>query len=281
MPVGTLYVAATPIGNLEDFTFRAVRILQEVDLIACEDTRHTRYLLTHYGISTPLVSYHEHNEQRRAPELLKHLQGGKSLALVSDAGTPVLSDPGYTLVQMAIDAGIPVVPIPGPSAITVALSVAGLPTDRFLFLGFLPRKAGERRRALQEVAGLPYTLVLFEAPHRIEQTLLDAQAVLGNRHLVLMRELTKKFEEIVRGAVSDVLERIRLAPPRGEITLVIEGAPAVFLESDPVVDLKALLERGIPAKEAVREVAQRHRISKRAAYQLALQITGKRRTSDS
>lgn len=278
---GTLYVVATPIGNLEDFTFRAVRMLKEVDLIACEDTRHTRHLLTRYGISTPLMSYHEHNEQRRVPELLKQLQSGKSVALVSDAGTPVLSDPGYALIQAAVDAGMPVVPIPGPSAITVALSVAALPTDRFLFLGFLPRKTGERRRALQEVAGLPYTLVLFEAPHRLERTLLDVQAVLGNRHIVMMRELTKKFEEIVRGTVSDVLDHIGMAPPRGEITLAIEGAAAMPPASDPAAELKALLARGIPAKEAVREVVQRHHMPKRAAYQLALQITGKRRTGDS
>lgn len=273
---GTLYVVATPIGHLEDLTFRAVRVLTAVDLIACEDTRHTRQLLTHYGISAPMVSYHEHNEQRRAPELLRQLQDGKAVALVSDAGTPVLSDPGYTLVQLAIEAGIPVVPIPGPSAITAALSVAGLPTDRFLFLGFLPRRAGERRRALEEVASLPWTLILFEAPHRIEPALRAVLDVLGNRRLVLVRELTKKFEEVRRGVARDVLEHIRAVPPRGELTLLIEGASAVSPRtSDPAADLKALLARGIPAKEAVREVAQRHRIPRRAAYRLALELKEK------
>jgi len=227
MTTGTLYVVATPIGNLEDLSIRAARILREVDVIACEDTRHTRLLLQRYGITTPMVSYHEHNEPARAQELLRRLETGESAALVSDAGTPVLSDPGFSLVRQAIAGGIPVVPLPGPSAITAALSVAGLPTDRFVFLGFLPRKAGERRRALEEVASIPWTLVLFETPHRIAHALRDLHTILGDRQVAVMRELTKKFEEVVRGTVSQVADRMQQTPPRGELTLVVAGAEAV------------------------------------------------------
>src|SRR5437879_4267392 len=227
MTTGTLYVVATPIGNLEDLSIRAARILREVDVIACEDTRHTRLLLQRYGITTPMVSYHEHNEPARAQELLRRLEAGESAALVSDAGTPVLSDPGFALVRQAIAGGIPVVPLPGPTAITAALSVAGLPTDRFMFLGFLPRKAGERRRALLDIARIPWTLVMFEAPHRVVHTLRDLRAVLGDRQVAVMRELTKKFEETVRGALSEVTDRMAQAPPRGELTLVVAGAEPV------------------------------------------------------
>jgi len=289
---GTLYVVATPIGNLEDLSVRAGRVLNEVDVIACEDTRHTRLLLQRHGIARPLVSYHEHNEQTRAPELLRRLVAGESVALVSDAGTPVLSDPGFTLVQQAIAAGVPVVAVPGPSAITAALSVAGLPTDRFLFLGFLPRKAGERRRALAEVATIPWTLVLFEAPHRMAQTLRDLHATLGDRQIVVVRELTKKFEEIIRGTVSQVTDRLQQTPWRGELTLVVAGAEAIrgphkfapvnlwgqgaTPPGDPAAHLRALLSSGILVKEAIREVAQMHRLRRRVVYEMALQLRGKR-----
>src|SRR5713226_4596604 len=184
---GPLFVVATPIGNLEDLSFRALRVLREVGVIACEDTRHTRLLLQRHGIVAPLVSYHEHNEAARTPELLRRLQTGVSIALVSDAGTPLLSDPGYALIRQAIASGVTVVPIPGPSAITAALSVAGLPTDRFVFLGFLPRKSAERRRALGAVAALPWTLVVFEAPQRVAATLRDLQETLGDRPVALVR----------------------------------------------------------------------------------------------
>jgi len=285
MATGTLYVVATPIGNLEDVTTRALRILREVDVIACEDTRHTRLLLQRYGITTPLVSYHEHNEQTRAQELLRRLQEGTSVALVSDAGTPVLSDPGFTLVRQAVAAGVPVVPAPGASAITAALSVAGLPTDRFVFLGFLPRKAGERRRALLDIARIPWTLVMFEAPHRVVHTLRDLRAVLGDRQVAVMRELTKKFEETVRGALSEVTDRMAQAPPRGELTLVVAGAQPVRGEAsgrqeippyDPAAHLRGLLRSGVPVKDAVRQVAQTHRLPRRAVYEMALVLQGKR-----
>ena len=285
MATGTLYVVATPIGNLEDVTTRALRILREVDVIACEDTRHTRLLLQRYGITTPLVSYHEHNEQTRAQELLRRLQEGTSVALVSDAGTPVMSDPGFTLVRQAVAAGVPVVPAPGASAITAALSVAGLPTDRFVFLGFLPRKAGERRRALLDIARIPWTLVMFEAPHRVVHTLRDLRAVLGDRQVAVMRELTKKFEETVRGALSEVTDRMAQAPPRGELTLVVAGAQPVRGEAsdrqeippdDPAAHLRGLLRSGVPVKDAVRQVAQAHRLPRRAVYEMALVLQGKR-----
>ncbi len=278
MTPGTLYVVATPIGNLEDLTFRAVRTLKEADVIACEDTRHTRVLLDRYAIRTPLVSYHEHNEQRRAPELVTRLAAGESVALVSDAGTPVLSDPGYTVVRQAIHAGISVVPIPGPSAITAALVVSGLPSDRFLFCGFLPRKSSERRRFLAEVAPLPWTLVLFEAPHRIQSALADLHAILGNRELALVRELTKRFEEMLRGPVAEILERVHASPPRGELTIVIEGAKPIPREepSDLAVPLRQLLAEGRSPREAARLIADRYRVPKRTAYQLALELLGKR-----
>ena len=285
MATGTLYVVATPIGNLEDVSARALRILREVHVIACEDTRHTRLLLQRYGIATPQVSYHEHNEQTRAQELLRRLQEGASVALVSDAGTPVLSDPGFTLVRQAVAAGVPVVPVPGASAITAALSVAGLPTDRFVFLGFLPRKAGERRRALLDIARIPWTLVMFEAPHRVVHTLRDLRAVLGDRQVAVMRELTKKFEETVRGALSEVTDRMAQAPPRGELTLVVAGAQPVRGEAsdrqeippdDPAAHLRGLLRSGVPVKDAVRQVAQAHRLPRRAVYEMALVLQGKR-----
>ena len=280
MKPGRLYLVATPIGNLEDLTLRALRVLKEVDVIACEDTRHSRLLLNRHGISGQLVSYHEHNEQHRASELLKRLQAGESVALVSDAGTPALSDPGYVLIRRAIDENIPVVPVPGPSAVTAALTVSGLAPDRFLFLGFLPRRADERRRALREVAAVPWTLVMFEAPHRIAGTLADLYATLGDRRMALVRELTKRFEEVQRGTVAEVLDRIRTTPPRGELTLVVEGAQAEQpTELEVGTQLKELLTGGKPPKDAVHIVAQAHRIPKRAVYQLMLEILGKRESA--
>ncbi len=280
MKPGTLYLVATPIGNLEDMTFRAVRTLKEVDVIACEDTRHTRMLLDHYGIRKPLLSYHEHNEQRRAPELVRRLSAGDSVAIVSDAGMPVLSDPGYTVLQLAIDHGISVVPIPGPSAITTALAVSGLPPDHFLFIGFLPRRSSERRRVLAELAQLPWTLVAFESPHRIGGALADVHAILGNRRLALIRELTKRFEEVIRGPVTDVLEQVQKSPLRGELTVVVEGATKdqATAEQPPDVTahLKQLLASGSSPRDAVGVVAAAHRLPKRTVYQLALDVLGKR-----
>jgi len=222
---GTLYVVATPIGNLEDVSLRALRVLREVDLVAAEDTRHVRKLLDHYGIRKRVVSYHEHNERTRTPQLLAALRSGRSVALVSDAGTPALSDPGYPLVRACAEAQIPVVPVPGPSAAVAALVVSGLPTDRFLFLGFPPRRRPARRRFFEEVRDGRATLVLFESPHRLADCLEDALAVLGDRRAAVCRELTKLHEEVRRGTLSELVSWARQAAPRGEVTVVVEGAP--------------------------------------------------------
>lgn len=223
--VGTLYVVATPIGNLQDITLRALRLLGEVDLIAAEDTRHTRKLLSHHGISRPLVSYHEHNKQRQASHLLALLQEGQNIALVTDAGTPCISDPGYFLLQTLIAHAIPIVPIPGPAAVMAALSVAGLPTDRFVFEGFLPPKGGKRRQRLEALRQEPRTIVVYESPHRLLRLLQDLVTHFGpERRVVLTRELTKHFEETRRGTASTLLEDLQGRTIRGECTVVIAGA---------------------------------------------------------
>lgn len=219
---GMLYVVATPIGNLEDITYRAVRILKEADLIACEDTRQTRKLLDHYGIEKPLVSYHEHNESARAQELVAKLSAGTTIAQVSDAGMPGISDPGYRIVKLALEQGIPVVPVPGPSAVIAALAASGLPTDAFEFRGFLPAKAGQRRTALEELILLQHTIIFYEAPHRIRETLEDIVRILGReRAIVIARELTKIHEEFIRGTAQEVLGAVQGREIKGEITLLI------------------------------------------------------------
>src|ERR1017187_1922383 len=214
---GCLFLVATPIGNLEDITLRAIRILKEVDLIACEDTRQTQKLLQHYGIHKELVSYHAHNELTRAPELVIELEQGAKAALVSDAGTPVISDPGHHLVTLCLRHHIPVVPIPGPSAFVAALAASGLPSEEFLFVGFLPPRTGARRKALDALKTESRTLVLYEAPHRLLETLADAADILGARPAVIARELTKIHEEFLRGNLNDLRDAARTRPPRGEI----------------------------------------------------------------
>jgi 16S rRNA (cytidine1402-2'-O)-methyltransferase len=221
---GILYVVATPIGNLEDVSERALRVLREVDRIAAEDTRRTAKLLAHYGIERSLTSYHDAAERRKAPELVDELRAGNSLALVSDAGTPLISDPGYRLVRGALEAGIAVVPIPGATAATALLSVCGFATDRFVFEGFLPQRDGRRRRRLEALRVEPRTIVLYESPHHVERTLAEMEAVLGDRPIVVGRELTKLFEEIMRGTISSVRATLASRPPRGEYTLVVAGA---------------------------------------------------------
>ncbi|TMA45043.1 MAG: 16S rRNA (cytidine(1402)-2'-O)-methyltransferase [Deltaproteobacteria bacterium] len=226
MPDGVLYVVATPIGNLEDVTLRALRVLREVDLIAAEDTRRTRILLTRHGIERPLTSYYDAVERRRAPLIVERLKAGASVALVSDAGTPGLADPGYHLVRGALAAGVPVVPIPGPSALTALVSIAGLPADRFLFEGFLPTRTGARAARLAALAGEPRALVFFEAARRLAAFLAAAEAALGDREAVIARELTKRHEEVLRGTLAHLGERIdRVDRLRGEVTVVIAGAP--------------------------------------------------------
>lgn len=254
--MGTLYLVATPIGNLEDITLRALRILQEVDLIACEDTRRTGKLLARYEIKTPLISYYEHNKLTKLGYILDTLQR-KDVALVSEAGMPGISDPGYELVRAAISAHIPVVPIPGPSAPIAALAVSGLPTDSFVYLGFLPRRRRERRHLLQAWAREKPTLVAFEAPHRLLSSLEDIQEVLGDREIALTRELTKLHEEVIRGKVSHLRAHFQEVRPRGEFTLVIAGAEAEVWEEEKVREaLRELRAEGVSGREATKEVAQ-------------------------
>jgi len=221
---GTLFVVATPIGNLEDVTLRALRILREVDVVACEDTRRTRALLSHFDIHTPTVSYFEHNKLARGPQLVRQLLDGRSIALVTDAGTPGISDPGFLLVRDARAAGVPVVPVAGPSAVAAALSAAGVPADRFVFDGFPPVKPGRRRNRLTALRQLETTLVLYESPHRILATLEAIGEVFGEREIVVARELTKQFEEIVRATPAAHLERLRANAPRGEFVVIIPRA---------------------------------------------------------
>jgi len=258
MHAAALYVVATPIGNLEDITYRAVRLLAEADLVVAEDTRRSRILLEHYDIRQPMISLHEHNEQERIPELLNRLSSGESMALISDAGTPLISDPGYRLVREAASAGVPVIPVPGPSSVTAALCVAGLPTDRFAFEGFLPARPGNRRKQLGGLAREPRTLVFFESSHRIEACLADMRETFtGARQAVICRELTKQFETVLRGSLDELIARLeRSARQRkGEFVVVIEGAnePGESLDS---MDLARQLLEYLPASQAARVAAR-------------------------
>ncbi len=273
---GTLYTVATPIGNLEDITLRALRILREVDLIACEDTRHTRKLLSHYGIAKPLISYHEHNERERAAQLISKLESGIDIALVSDAGTPLVSDPGYRLVREAIERDIAVVPIPGPSALIAALAASGLATDEFLFAGFLPSKKSARRARLAELAAIKSTLIFYEAPHRIEETLADALEALGNRECVIARELTKLHEEFTRGRLNEI--ELNERAMRGEIVLLIAPPDEDMVEQAEASattireEVEQLMrDEGLDQKAALKRVARSRRMSKSAAYKLFLE----------
>src|SRR5215475_428222 len=224
---GCLYLVATPIGNLEDITLRALRVLKEADQIACEDTRHTQKLLSHYDIHKPLVSYHEHNEMTRAPELVLAMEQGAQIALVSDAGMPLISDPGYRLVSLSLRHRLRVVPVPGPSALLASLSASGLPNEEFLFVGFLPARAAERRRALERLRIEDRTIILYEAPHRVDESIADALEILGDRQACLAREVTKLHEEFRRGKLSDLVSSLEERPARGEITLLIAaGEPS-------------------------------------------------------
>ncbi|WP_338833703.1 Ribosomal RNA small subunit methyltransferase I [Moorella humiferrea] len=273
--MANLYLVATPIGNLEDITLRALKILGEVDLIAAEDTRRTRELLTHYNLHTPLTSYHRHNLRSKTPYLLKMLLEGKKLALVSDAGMPGISDPGEELVREAIDAGINVVPIPGPNAALAALVASGLPTSRFVFEGFLPRKGKERRERLIALAAEERTLIFYEAPHRLVNTLDDLLAALGDRRVAVGRELTKMFETIWRGMLSEAIAFFQANPPRGEITLVVAGAaPSASLQYDPAraaAEVKELEEAGVERKAAMAMIARRYGRSRREIYRACLE----------
>lgn len=222
--MSTLFVVATPIGNLEDITFRAVRILAEVDLIAAEDTRQTKILLTRYNINTQMTSYHKFNIKVKTPLLVNLLQQGKRIALVSDSGMPGISDPGYELIKESVGQNIRVEPIPGPSAAITALAVSGLPTDRFVFLGFLPKKPGKKRKVLENLKNEAGSIIIYESPYRVVKTLVDIEKIFGNREVSICRELTKKFEEVIRGKVGDVLEKLKDRKVKGEVVLVVEGS---------------------------------------------------------
>ena len=232
---GTLYIISTPIGNREDITLRALRVLREVDLIAAEDTRHTGLLLKHFGIETSLISYFEGNELKKRDLLLFRLKQGDSVGLVSDAGTPGISDPGFRLIRLAIENRIPVVPIPGPSAVITALSVSGLPTDAFFFKGFLPHKSKKRRELLENLEDVRETIIFYESPHRIAETLKDILDILGDREIVLARELTKLYEEVLRGRVSEIQNQVTGRRIKGEITLIVSGKTRKSIRDEPIV----------------------------------------------
>lgn len=281
MKTGTLYVVGTPIGNLEDITQRAIRVLREVTVIAAEDTRQTRKLLTHFDIHTPLVSYHEHNQRTAGPALVERLTAGEDVAVVTDAGMPAISDPGEDLVRLALAAHVPVVPVPGPTAFTTALVVSGLPADRFVFEGFLPPKKKERRAALDRMKNEPRTWILYEAPHRLTETLEDLRDALGERPMAAARELTKLHEEVVRGTPAELIAHFTAREPRGEFVLVISGAPdepaaaGTDAEATPesLAQAVAALEAGgMDRKAAMKEVAARFGLTKRDVYQALLEL---------
>ena len=270
---GTLYLVSTPIGNLEDITHRAVRLLGEVDVIACEDTRHTKKLLSHYCIGTRTISYHEHNERERAAELLEQLKRGLDVAIVSDAGTPGISDPGFRLARLAIENDVRVVPVPGASALITALVASGMPTDEFFFGGFLPARSGARRTRLSELRSIPATLIFYEGPHRIAATLKDAQEILGEREAVVARELTKMHEEIVRGRLSELAARFSSAESaRGEMVLIIdrtviqnEGETDKAVASVAAV-VTELENKGLDHRAALKKAARELGITRAEAY---------------
>ncbi len=268
---GVLYVVATPIGNLEDITLRALKVLKEVELIAAEDTRHTQKLLSHYDIRTPLTSYHEHNERAKARPLVERLLQGRNIALVTDAGVPAISDPGYRIIVEAIKAGIQVTPIPGPSALTAVLSVCGLPTDRFVFEGFLPAKKLRRDR-LEVLRDEKRTIVCFEAPHRVVELLRDIQELLGDREVVVAREVSKVYEEFLRGLAGGLIDKLAAREIRGELTLVIKGLAREAPVSEALLraEIRKLKGDGMRVKEIAQVLATKHSLAKREVYRMVL-----------
>jgi 16S rRNA (cytidine1402-2'-O)-methyltransferase len=273
---GQLYVVSTPIGNLGDFSFRAVDVLKRVSQILAEDTRHSRALLDRYQITTPVASYHEHNEAKMTPRIIERLRGGESLALISDAGTPLLSDPGARLVSAAIEAGIPVVPLPGASALLAALVASGIDAERFTFYGFLPRKGRERSAVIAELASLPHTAVLYEAPTRLADTLADLEAVgSGERMAVVAREMTKQFEEVRRGTVGALRTYYNDTPPRGELVIVLAGVtPSTVSETEVRERARSLKAEGRSVRDVVAQLVVELGVSRNRAYQIAQEELG-------
>jgi len=269
---GTLYIVSTPIGNLEDITLRALRVLKEVDVIAAEDTRHSLKLLNHYNISKPLVSYWGEKEKIKAEETFRMLSSGKNVALITDAGTPGISDPGNLLIKRAIEEGVSVVSIPGPTAVIAALSMSGFSTDAFLFKGFLPVKETQRKNALKELSLEPATIIFYEAPHRILETLADMSEIFHDRRAFVIRELTKLFEEVFRGTVSEISERLKTSKIAGEYLIVLEGKPVGKQNSkeDALLEIKTLMKRGLGRKEAVKRIAEEYGLSRKELYDRSL-----------
>lgn len=274
MTIATLYIIATPIGNLEDMTYRAVRILGEVDLIAAEDTRHSLKLLNHFGISKPLTSYFDHNQQLKGERILNALRQGKSVALISDAGTPCISDPGFQLVRDAVAENIPVVPVPGACAAIAALSASGLPTDIFTFAGFPPSRQGKRRTFLSCMSALHGTLVLYEAPHRLLDTLSDIREVLGERQVIVARELTKMFEECIRGTASEVIATVSQGIVRGEVVILIAPGESAQQETEPLEDVlgRLMADGTLSIKDIAKQAAVISGVSRSEAYAEALRL---------
>jgi 16S rRNA (cytidine1402-2'-O)-methyltransferase len=274
---GRLFVVSTPIGNLADFSYRAVDVLRSVRLILAEDTRHSKVLLVRYGIETSMTSHHEHNEAKTTPKLVERLLAGEDLALITDAGTPLLSDPGQRLVQAAIEAGVTVVPVPGASALLSALVSSGLPTERFTFFGFLPRKGKERRQTLDEIASSPYTAILYEAPGRVAETLRELAERAGPRSAVVARELTKQFEELQRGTLESLSTYYSDTPPRGEVVILIAGQPRVAPDEGLMLDeARALKSRGLSVRDVTAALTEKG-VARNVAYRLAREAGGGRR----
>ncbi|MCH4166185.1 MAG: 16S rRNA (cytidine(1402)-2'-O)-methyltransferase [Megasphaera sp.] len=274
---GTLYLVATPIGNMEDITYRAVRCLREADLIAAEDTRHTKFLLSAYGIDTPMTSYHEHNKAEKGPHLIEKLQEGSMIALVSDAGMPAICDPGSDMVRLALEAGIPIVPVPGANAGLTGLIASGMDTERFTFVGFLPKTKKHRLPVLASLTSYEGTLIFYEAPHRIGQVLGEICEVLGDRQAVLCRELTKRYEQYMHGSLRVLQQQLAQQGPRGEFVILVAGAPPMTeAAADGTVDyaslVQELMNQGVDKKEAIRMVARQCGVQKRSVYQAALTL---------
>jgi len=269
---GTLYIVSTPVGNLEDITLRAIRILGEVDIIAAEDTRHSVKLLNHLGIRKPMISYWREKEQVRSDEIIKRLHAGQSIALISDAGTPGISDPGAVLIKRAIEENIQILSIPGPSAFVAALSVSGLPTDQFTFMGFLPSRTAQRQKFLREVYLEQRTLIFYEAPHRIVDTLLDVSHIFGERKAALIKEITKFHEDVVRGSITEIIEEVQKTTIAGEYVIIVEGWSGMnkSITEDVLSELHTCMRKGLGRKEAVKRIAETFGLSKKELYKKSL-----------
>lgn len=272
---GTLYIVSTPIGNLEDITLRALRVLKQVDVIAAEDTRHSHKLLTHYGISKPLISYWSQTEKTESAYILKRLHSGQSVAIISDAGTLGISDPGAVLIKKAIVENIKVVSIPGPSALIASLSLSGLPTEEFTFIGFLPPKKSQRRKALEDLSLEPRTLIFYEAPHRIFETLTDMEKIFVEREAAVAREITKIHEEVLRGSISEILSNLEKTAIAGEYVIIVEGKRdrKKLTSSDILLEISSLMKKGLGRKGAVKKIAEAYGLSKKELYNKSLHET--------